>query len=432
MAYRSKSNTLRIFFILLLICSTNTFFYLGPWWHRSGVFNIADVGNALMWISIPLIIAFSKNRQPLWNPISPLIFFYISFVILHIFLAYANYGQSLFDGLVAIRHQFYYLSFFLFVLLLDDTKIIRKLLDILVIISIILVLLAILDYLGIKLFFHKWAGGHGIRSGIKRAYIPGMSIISFSAIWVFTKWLLDKENKIKTFGFTLMLLAAIFFRQTRMRIISVTAIISTLLIIKRRWKYLLFFLLVSLVSVGVTGITMKENIMISPFTLAYKNITQKSGTWDARLRQLKIDIKEFKRHPWIGSGVAAIRSATALGGTRLQKRMSPLSYKSDLGYAHWLKLYGIVGMIWLVLYFYFQVIMALRAQKALTGADNTLAVFTLSYLGYLAIALITLNHLMMPEHMIMFILNTAIIVRLHWNFQNRVDISNNYHPYSAN
>jgi hypothetical protein len=294
------------------------------------------------------------------------------------------------------------------------------------------VLLAILNYLGIKLFSHKWAGGHGIRSGIKRAYIPGMSIISFSAIWVFTKWLLDKGKKMKTLGFTLMLLAAIFFRQTRMRIISVTAIISTLLIIKRRWKYLLFFLLVSLVAVGVTGITMKENIMISPFTLAYKNITQKSGTWDARLRQLKIDIKEFKRHPWIGSGVAAIRSATSLGGTRLQKRMSLLSYKSDLGYAHWLKLYGIVGMIWLVLYFYFQVIMALRAQKALKGADNTLAVFTLSYLGYLAIALITLNHLMMPEHMIMFILNTAIIVRIYWNSQNRVNISNNYHPYSTN
>ena len=144
MADDSKSSSLKIIFVLFLIFSTNGFFNLGPWWHKSGVFNIADVGNAMIWLSLPFILAFNRDRQILWNPISGLILFYRLFIVLQIFLAYANYGQSLFDGLVGIRHQFFYLSFFIFILLLDSTEIIRMLLDILAIIAIILVFLAIL------------------------------------------------------------------------------------------------------------------------------------------------------------------------------------------------------------------------------------------------------------------------------------------------
>jgi len=415
MADDSKSSSLKIIFVLFLIFSTNGFFNLGPWWHKSGVFNIADVGNAMIWLSLPFILAFNRDRQILWNPISGLILFYLLFIVLQIFLAYANYGQSLFDGLVGIRHQFFYLSFFIFILLLDSTEIIRMLLDILAIIAIILVFLAVLNYMGLPLFYYKWAEGQGMRAGIVRAYIPGMSLITFSLIWIFTRWLFEEKNRTYTFLTSVFLLAALFFRQTRMRILSVSVVVSIMLIMRRKWRHLLFFVLLVFVSTGVIQVTMKKNIITEPFILAYENFTKKSGTWSKRLSQLKVDIREFKYHPWIGSGLSAMRSVTAKKGTRLQHRMSILSYKSDLGYTHWMKLYGITGIIWLILYFSCQIVMAIKAQRRLSSEDRILAVFALSHLGYLMMALITLNYLMMPAHMLIFILNTAIIVRLYWN-----------------
>jgi len=411
----SKNSSLKIVFILFLVFSANGFFSLGPWWHRSGVFNIADVGNAVLWLFLPILVAFNKDRQVLWNPVSGLIVFYLLFVFLQIFLAYANYGQSLFDGLIGIRHQFFYLSFFVFILLLDSTEIIRKLLDILAIIAVVLVLLAILNYMGLPLFYYKWAKGQGMRAGIVRAYIPGMSLVTFSLIWVFTRWLFEEKNRTHTFLSFVFLLSALFFRQTRMRILSASVVITIMLIMRKRWRYLVFFVLLVLISAGIVQVTMKKNIITEPFILACENLTQKSGTWSLRLNQLKVDIREFKYHPWLGSGLSAIRSVTDKKGTRLQHRMSVLSYKSDLGYTHWMKLYGIVGIVWLMLYFYFQVIMAVKAQRRLSGEDRILAVFALSHLGYIMMALLTLNYLMVPSHVIILILNAAIIVRLYWN-----------------
>ncbi|OEU69192.1 MAG: hypothetical protein BA863_00130 [Desulfovibrio sp. S3730MH75] len=402
--------------VLAIFCA-NEFFNIGSWWHQSGVFNIADVGNGLIWLGVFLVLILPGKRKILWNPISGLIILYILFVCIHISLASLYYGQSLIDGLIGVRHQFYYLSFFMFLVLFDDTKKIVQLLDILVVVSFVLVILAVINHFGPTIFHHKWAEGHGIRSGITRAFIPGMSVISFSLLWAFAKWINSENTKKLSRESTIFLFAAHFFRQTRMRLIGVIMIMTSLLVIKRKWVPLLFLLILSGISFGIIEATMEDNVMVNLFSSVYEDVVEQTGTWKPRLEQLELDLWEFKRHPWLGSGASAIRSVTEQGGTRLQVKMAALSYKFDLGYTHWLKSYGMAGIVWLLLFFWFQFSMGLRAQKRCRGDDKTLAMFALSYLGFVIVSFVTLNHLMHPDGIIMVCLSAAVIVRLYKNSQ---------------
>jgi len=403
-----------MFFLLFLLFAANGFFSLGPWWHRPGVFHVADVGNVLIWAGLLVVLVFGRDRRIFWNPVSVLMISYVVLVIFHMFLASYYYGQSFLDGLIAVRHQFYYLSFFLFLVILDDTKKIERLLNIIVYVSVGLVLLAVINYFGPTVFSHRWAEGQGIRAGITRAFIPGMSAISLSVIWVFTKWINSDEagERRGAMWTTFILLTAIFFRQTRMRLLSLTAVMLSAMVLKRRWKPLAAFVILFVLAAGVISLRMRENLVVKPFSSTYSDVVDRTGTWGIRMRQLELDFEEFSRHPLIGSGVSALRAPEK--GTRLQRAMAEVAYQSDLGYTHWMKSYGILGVVWLAFFFYIQFAMVIRAARKSDGLDRKLALFSLSYLSYMALSFLTLNHLMFPFYSFMIIMNAAIIVRLYY------------------
>ncbi|RLB02534.1 MAG: hypothetical protein DRG83_08425, partial [Deltaproteobacteria bacterium] len=93
----------KLTFFALLFFFANEGFSLGPWWHKPGQFNVADFGNALLWIFVLFSPALARKRKEVFNPISALVIFYIPFATFQIILAQFNYGQSLFDGLIGIR-----------------------------------------------------------------------------------------------------------------------------------------------------------------------------------------------------------------------------------------------------------------------------------------------------------------------------------------
>jgi O-antigen ligase len=412
----ARKETYLMLFLLLLVFISSQFFNLGSWWYRSGVFNIIDVGNALIWVGVLFAFSFSVDRKKFWNPISLLVVSYILFVLFTVVLAHFNYGQSFFDGLVAVRHQFYYLTFFLFVTILKDTGKLRRFLNFLVALSLVLVVLGIVNYFGPTIFSHEWAEGHGIRAGILRAYIPGMPVITLATIWVFTKWLENGEGwkGRKSLLATIFLLGALVFRQTRMRIISVAVVVWAALLVRRKWKSLVVFLLISVAALAIMNVATEKNVLISAFSTAFTDVADNTGTYPDRYNQLVADLREFMRHPWMGSGAGAVRSPTALGGSRLQYAMKLLTDKSDLGYSSWLSSYGLVGMVWFFLFFYVQFSMVLKVLKRAVGEDNILAHFALSYLIYELVSFITLPHLMHPESIILNTLVAAIIVRLYY------------------
>jgi hypothetical protein len=407
-----------LFGLLIILCA-NKFFDLGSWWHQSGVFNVADVGNGLTWAGTAILLFRRKEHKILWNPISVLVFLYLLFVMVHVSLAALYYGQGLFDGIVGVRHQFYYMSFPLFLLLLDDTRKMIRLLDALAFASVIVALLGTVNYFGSTFISHKYAAGHGIRSGITRAYIPGMPIVSLSALWMFTRWVDAAKNKGVLGCSSVFFLALHFFRQSRMRLFGVVTMVTGLLIVRKRRTAVLVLLALTATCYGILEFTMEENVITTPFTTAYENVVNQTGSWRPRLKQLEVDIQEFLDHPWMGSGVSAIRAPTQQGGTRLQIEMAALSYESDLGYSHWLKSYGTAGIVWLMLFFSFQAAVGFRIQKTCEADDRTLALFALSYFGFVVGSFITLNHLMLPWGITLVCLNAAIMVRIDWNARKK-------------
>ena len=87
---------------------------------------------------------------------------------------------------------------------------------------------------------------------------------------------------------------------------------------------------------------------------------------------------------------------------------------SGRGYSSWLSSYGLIGLAWLFLYFYIQIVLVLKVLKRAVGRDVTLARFALSYLLYELVSFLTLPHLLYPESIILDMLVAAIIVGLYY------------------
>jgi len=402
-----------ISFLTLIVVLANRVFDIGPWWRHEGSFNVTDIGNALMMGAVFLCLVFIRDRRAVWNPISFLIIFYLAQVSLHFFLAQINYNQSAMDSLIAIRHQAWYLSFFLFLFLLNKSEKMVKFLDMMAVISAIVLLFSLFNYFGATIFSHKYGAGQGLRSGITRAYIPGMGLLSFSTIWVFTKWTQNLgRNKVNGLG-TIVFLSAHFFRQTRMRLFGIIAVVGGVLILKMKIKLLLTLAILGLAAIIVLNLTMKENPMTKVFSVAHKSLVTKKGTWEPRLKQIAVDIDTFKKSPLMGDGLSAVRFT---GTTWMHERYRDRTFYSDLGYTSWLKFYGAVGMVWLFLFFGIQYFMTMKAKALASKTDRTILFACQCVIINIIGTLLTLNHMMYPQDVTIICLNAALITRLYQKY----------------
>lgn len=352
------------------------------------------------------------NLEAVTNPFTLLFVIYLFFVAAQVSVAAFIYGQSILDGIIAIRHQFYFLSFFLFLFLLNDLQKIKKFLDLLSVVAIILVVLGIINYFGPTIFYHRWADGWGTRAGITRAYLPGMDLVTLALLWHSCKWISATDPRTaKVNGFlSLILLGAHFFRQTRSRIVSVTLVLMWWLISKRRYKQLGTAAIIGAILVGVAQLTMEDNIFIEPFTSSAEEYGQTTGTWAVRVRKSQEFFEIFREHPLVGSGTVAIRipdDGTVSRGSRIFRA----SMQGDLGYAVWLKAYGLVGMTWLFVFFYLMWLLARRSEKLVPEKFAAVPLFSRSYVYFVIISNVTLNHLMTAEQILLVSLCTAIIVQ---------------------
>jgi len=407
-------------YLLIIFTFANYMFTLVSWYKIKGVFNVADVGNVLIFIGTIYTLFFKKNElNVLVNIFSLFIFLYISSVFIQPVIASFYYNQSLLDGFVAIRHQFYYFSFFFFLLLLKKSETAESFLNCLSITEFFLTLLGIINYFGPVIFFSDWAEGHGLRSGIKRAFIPAMPILSTALIWQFSKFVAKKDGVVQSGFFSLFLFAAHVFRQSRGRLLCLFSLIAILMIYKRKFKLLAGLLLVIILAISIASLVMKENIFTTPFTTATDELKSGKGTWGARKEQITADIKEFQAHPWFGSGLIAYRLSTKIGMS--ERKHTEFEFKTanqDLGYYHWIKFYGVAGIVWLTFFFILLVKHSRKAEIYACPANKALALFAMSYVGFVIVSFITLSHLTDPDGILLVSFTTAIIVRLNsgdWN-----------------
>ena len=406
---------------IALVLFTNSFLNVGPWWHVSGVFNIMDVGNAFLWCCLIGLFVFSNRKERLINVISLLIIFHIFFVFVQIMLAHVYYGQGWFDGLVAIRHHFYYVSFFVFLLLFSNQEKVMQLLDLLVIIAVVSLVLGLVNYFGPNILSHKLAVDERLRSGVKRAFVPAMDVLSFALIWLFVRW--STRSNLSKFqrGSAFFLLIGHIFRQSRMRLVGVTVILLGTLAMRRKWKPLFALVIACILLFGAMELRKEENIITTLVGSAFSDVIYRKGTMSPRIEMIKIDVEEFLRHPWIGGGTCALRRPSGDAPTRLQVKTAELSYYHDLGYTHWLKFFGIAGIVWLTVLLGAQFAMGVHVLKHGNENDRKLTLFALSYLMYVVTTQFTLDHLMIPSRILLNMLCAAIIVVSYKNTVESID-----------
>jgi hypothetical protein len=333
------------FIAILIITLANESFTLIPWYHVKGVFNVVDLGILLVFLALVGVSLKARNLRELGNPLSVFVALHLFLILIHVANAMVNYDQTLVSTLIRSRHQFYYLSYFYFLLVFDTAEKFERLMDLLTLLALALIALAVVNYFWPVVFHHELYGeGHGERGGIKRAYVPGMDIVGMTFLWQLLKFLQGGHRRGGAAVQTLLLFCGLLFRQTRGRIIAATAIAGWMLLRSKRIGLVIgmgFFVAVLAV---VVEFTLPENIFLDSFSSAVTDITEEEGTWAPRQAQIETAWRAFAEHPVLGSGAILIRK---VDGAALTKKELSESYQADLGWAHWLKNFGIAGMVWM-------------------------------------------------------------------------------------
>ena len=321
-------------------------------------------------------------------------------------LAAMLYDQSLLSGLIRTRDQLYYGSFLFFLLLVNRRENADRLMNLLTILSIILICLCLVNYFGPTIFYHKSAEGSGIRSGIIRALVPGVSIILFAGLWHLVRYMNDKKATIWSLLFFLLAYAAVIFRQTRGRIIALTITVFLMLIIKKKYKLLVGLTCIVILVSALFATTLGQNILFNQFGLAHKEYTEKSGNWGARVKQAEFAWEIIKQHPFTGSGGLLIRDVPK---ERATGEMRWIAAGADLGYINWIKYFGLPGILWMMFFIviFYKKLWTLL-QKSTT--DMVMANFAGFMFTYILIAEVTLDSFYRPSGILLLCVTLAMLL----------------------
>lgn len=369
-----------------------------------------DIGIVLIGLGLLYYLYRSRELSRLLNVFSLWMFQYLTLVLVQVAIASFQYGQSVFDGIIGARSQFYYLSFPLFVLTLNSAKNARTLMTALSVLGIIIVFLAFIHNLGIYNVFIGWGDEwklQGERAGIIRFWFPGLDILIFTGIWQFLRYMNDERilsTSLGTFG---AIFVGVLMRQSRARIIALVAVLGLMAYRRRKYGLIVFagFLLLIAVLVPATGTN--QNILIQAFETAYSDLSEGEGTWSAREKQIQIAKQVLRETFWFGSGAVALRGISDTTDWD-EVNVKTIVYSADLGYWTWLKYYGFMGIVLLLLMVYGFIWYAFKRHRK---SDWELLV-ELAVYHWLCVwvSLITLPYLTRPSGIIMICLSWALMV----------------------
>jgi hypothetical protein len=278
----------------------------------------------------------------------------------------------------------------------------------LTVLSVVLIAVALINYLGPTILHHKWAEGHGVRSGITRALVPGLGIILFTGLWHLVRYVEENKPSLWPLAYFLLTYGLVIFRQTRGRIIALTAAVVLLLFNHRRFKLLGGMVVLIAIVTAPLSLIMEKNIILDLFGQAYEDMAENTGTWRARKLQIEDDWEVFKEHPYFGNGGIVLR----LGGETGVRKTGEVvfaAYGADLGYMHWLKFFGITGVVWMVLFiamFYSRLVRIMKYPDT----DKVMAKFSGYLFTYMVIAEVTLDFFTGPSGILMMCMTVAIML----------------------
>jgi len=406
-----------IAFLLLILTLSNGLFWLVPGGKVAGIVKPADIGLVLVILGFLWSMMQSRVLVRLKDALSISIAVLLFLLAIQASFASFNFNQSILNGLVAIREQYYYLSFFVFLVLLNTEQRITKFLDWCVVLSIFIGILAIADYIFGGFYKHQYAESEVIRSGVVRGQVAGMDIVTLSLLWLMTKFTTRNTSsylsKYTALG-AIFMMGLHFFRQTRSRLVAVMLVLGWITY-KSGKKLILGGIVLAFVVVAlIAEVTLKDNIILSPFSSVVEVAGDVQGEVPGRVEQISKDLEVFMDNPVIGAGTAALRASQASNSLQA----SELARKADLGYTHWLKAYGILGMAWL-LWFYLLTWSKLGQLQRHNNEVSPLPTFLRGYFYYVVVSFVTLNHFMFGFRIILICAMAAILVNLNVIYRGR-------------
>lgn len=404
-------NIIKCIYIVLIISFANDFYDLTPRGFIPGLNQISDIGILLIFLGLIYYVLRGDRVLSLLNFFTFWVFFYLLLVLVQVSIASFYYSQSVVEGLVVARHQFYYLSFPLFMMMIDDVKDIKIIVKLLFVLGVVIFLLTLVNYFGPTIFYHQRAEGHGERAGVIRAYVPAMEIFVFCAIWYFWKYLSEEKLYTNTLIPFFLMYGVIVFRQTRGYIISVSLVILMMLFFKRKFKLMVGFssFLVLIFAAKLTFFP-EYNILVSAFESTYTDVTEGEGTWRSRMELFENSWNVFINNFFTGSG------GLVIGGDWRewrQKGLFDVAHRADLGYWVWLKAYGLPGIILLTAMFVGFFNRILKAMNAMVYGEHRMIILFIGYFfTSIVISLVTLTYLTSTRGIVMICLSWAILLNM--------------------
>jgi hypothetical protein len=437
---RSKSGLVRVSLASMLLFLLYEGFYLLPerWVVLiPGVLRLADV--FFLIFPVFFIMYINGNIQTLLNykDASILIFSACTLMLISALMATLFFDQPYLTGLLLVRHNFFYLSFFIFVILLRNLVHIENFISFFtIIVGIYLIILLLTDYfpdMGIiqfrKSFYEKTE--NILRFGEKRLFFPYGDVPIFLYCLIIARLIYPKttESRItKTLYFIFILIAfyAVLSTYTRSLVFSLLAVTAFALFAtkRRNLRYIALVLVVLIVSgqalssaITESGLSFIKESKLGKMMYQSEKLQPERG----RYFQFTMYMNNFMRSPLTGVGTLANeRHKGTFLDIDLQRTYRKYRFFNavDLGYAKILAEYGILGVAWIVWYYCFiyrqsKQIMALRINYENSLEGGRLARGHLYFMIYLLISSITLPHFIHRDAIPIIALSIALMAVTH-------------------
>jgi intracellular septation protein A len=168
-----------------------------------------------------------------------------------------------------------------------------------------------------------------------------MDVICIVFLWRLNSFLVRNRSLLTLSGGVVSLFGLIF-RQTRSRIVSTLAASVYLAMKTKQVTKMFLYAFLILTVIGGFIVFYDTDFIADLFVTSYENVSTGTGTWSGRQVTMEIAMQEFKEHMAFGTGSFFLRHADT-------REEAVISYHGDLGYHHWLKSYGLMGLAWLFL-----------------------------------------------------------------------------------
>jgi hypothetical protein len=403
-------------FIVLMLFLYHEGFYFLPenWTIVPGVFRMSDAFFAIIpFFALSACRTFTRYREESWLVIS-----FCALMLVSCLMGQLFFPQTISDGFLNLRRNFFWLSFFAYVPLIRDLDRAEKLLKALTILvgcyMVVLLVTRSIPTLGLIHFPKNVYSAFGglKRFGEFRFFFPYGNIpIMLYCIALARMTHGEIEEGVFTRTFRLIFLAIVFYAAmssyTRAVVFPLLAVTVYALFTSSRnalraaaviLPILLVCCQIMITQLGESSSFMQDNKLGKMIT--------KSGTLESekgRMFQASMYLTQFARSPLTGVGTFAIgKYANREGGELMSYKEFGFFGASDLGYLKILGENGLLGVAWVIWWFnyFFR-----QGRRAIAGAHETgnppkaaiVGRGLLFFAAYLLISGVTLGHWVHPN-----------------------------------